>query len=320
MISIITAGEPTGIGPDIIVSLNVQLEDALIIADADLLKARAKQLNVNCSINHWQRGPLKKNALNVLHTPCAVVPVPGILNPSNGQYVIQTLKIAYDLVLTEGFGSIVTAPVHKGLINDAGIPFTGHTEFFQDLCKVDKVVMMLSCKQMQVALLTAHVPIRKVPELITPENLEKTIRIVHQDLQQKFGIQTPRIAVLGLNPHAGESGYLGGEEIQIIEPCIRKLREQGIMLSDVLSADTAFRPEVAKKHDVYLAMYHDQGLIPIKQIGFGCSTNITLGLPIIRTSVDHGSALSIAGSGKANPSSLLYSLHCARQLMKNFNC
>ena len=307
----ITSGEPAGIGPDICVLLQ-QHEIAAcitIIGDADVLAARAQQLNVDFS------------AHNVLHIPTASQVVAGKLNAANGQYVLNTLTTAMNGCLNGEFDAVVTAPVHKSIINDAGIDFTGHTEFFAEYLHTPQVVMMLvdaskNCG-MRVALATTHLALKDVPAAITKTSLEETIRILHADLVAKFGIANPRILVAGLNPHAGEDGYLGREEIEVINPVLAKLRLENMNLIGTLPADTLFAKHHLKNADAVLAMYHDQGLPVLKHASFGGGVNVTLGLPIIRTSVDHGTALDLAGTGKIEIGSMLAAINLAIELAQN---
>ena len=329
MIIAITPGEPAGIGPDICVELVQQQWPVrlVFVCDPDLLRARAQVLGLPLSIEIYQPEafiatrreaiPSTPGVATVLPLVCSELPQAGVLNPANSQYVLDTLRRSINGCLNREFDALVTAPVHKGVINDAGIAFTGHTEFLQQLTQVPRVVMMLASDVMRVALVTTHVPLAKVAGLITDQRLEQVITILHSDLKHKFGLAEPRILVTGLNPHAGESGHMGREEIDIIEPCLRRLREQGIKLQGPLPADTLFTPKYLDNADAVLAMYHDQGLPVLKYQGFGKAANITLGLPIIRTSVDHGTALDLAGTGNADIGSLKTALQCAIDMV---NC
>ena len=304
----ITSGEPAGIGPDICVLLAQYkiAADITIIGDANMLAARAKQLNVQFDTK------------NVLHTPTAAPAIAGSLNPSNSQYVLDTLNIAINGCVNGQFDALVTAPVHKGVINDAGIAFSGHTEFLAEKTNTPQVVMMLvdgnKSGGLRVALATTHLALKDVPSAITQSSLEATIRILHADLVQKFGILNPHILVTGLNPHAGEDGYLGREEIDIINPVLARLRAEGIRLTGALPADTLFTPKYLNHADCVLAMYHDQGLPVLKHGSFGGGVNVTLGLPIIRTSVDHGTALDLAGTGNIEIGSMLAAINLAIEL------
>ncbi|MCL4106193.1 UNVERIFIED_CONTAM: hypothetical protein GTU68_058499 [Idotea baltica] len=297
----ITAGEPAGIGPDILLSCAAQGQgtaaELIAVADPLLLAQRAAALNLPAAAHI--DGTLKYLPVE-LAEPCE----PGQLNPANSAYVVETLQVALDGCLNGQFDAMVTAPVQKSIINDAGIPFSGHTEFLAEASETDDVVMMLSTADLRVALATTHLSLAQVPSAITACGLEQTIFVLHRDLIQKFGIANPRIAVLGLNPHAGEGGHLGREEIDTIIPTLEKLRQGGMDLLGPLPADTAFNPKVLEQVDAVLAMYHDQGLPVLKYSGFGEAINITLGLPIIRTSVDHGTALDLAASGEASATSL----------------
>lgn len=297
----LTAGEPAGIGPDICVMLAQQQFDAeiTIIADRELIAQRAAILGM----------PL--GDLKIHHIPLTNVCEPGKLNSANSQYVLNTLTYATQGCLGGQFDAMVTAPVHKGIINDAGIPFTGHTEFLAELTNTPNVVMMLVGGGMRVALATIHISLREVPDAITRESLETNIRILHHDLVHRFNIPNPRIYVAGLNPHAGEAGYLGTEEIDTIIPTLEKLRIEGINLNGPLPADTMFSQKNLSNCDAFLAMYHDQGLNVLKYASFGEGVNVTLGMPIIRTSVDHGTALDLAGTGKADCGSLISAITLA---------
>ena len=303
----ITSGEPAGIGPDICVMLSQHKikADITIIGDVEILAARAKQLK------------LSFDTAKVHHTPAAAPVLAGKLNAKNSQYVLNTLTLAMDGCINGEFDAIVTAPVHKGIINDAGIAFTGHTEFFAEYCHTPHVVMMLVGGGMRVALTTIHLALKDVPAAITKTSLEQTIRVLHADLIAKFGLQSPRILVAGLNPHAGEDGYLGREEIEIINPVLEKLRAEGMQLIGALPADTLFAKHHLANADAVLAMYHDQGLPVLKHASFGGGVNVTLGLPIIRTSVDHGTALDLAGTGKVNVGSMLAAIELAIELSQN---
>jgi 4-hydroxythreonine-4-phosphate dehydrogenase len=303
----LTAGEPAGIGPDLCAMLAQHLPaaDITVIADRDLITSRASLLNL----------PL--NNLKIEHIPLGTPAEPGKLNPANGAYVLKTLERAAHGCLNGEFDAMVTAPVHKGVINDAGIPFTGHTEFLQALTHSPQVVMMLVGGGMRVALATTHLPLHEIPDAITKELLESVIRILHADLSHRFGIANPRIRVAGLNPHAGEGGHLGMEEIDVIEPVLNKLRNEGMHLIGPLPADTMFSQKNLADTDAFLAMYHDQGLAVLKHASFGEGVNVTLGMPIIRTSVDHGTALDLAGTGKADVGSLYAAIELAIELARS---
>ncbi|HNV89043.1 MAG TPA: 4-hydroxythreonine-4-phosphate dehydrogenase PdxA [Methylotenera sp.] len=328
----ITSGEPAGIGPDICVMLAQYDIDAdiTIIGDSEMLADRARQLNINLAIEPYESTQAShrhvKNTLKVLHIPTAAPVTAGILNPANSQYVLNTLTCAVDGCASGAFDAIVTAPVHKGVINEAGIAFTGHTEFFAEHTDTPQVVMMLVGGQksgsLRVALATTHLALKDVPAAITRDSLEATIRILHKDLVHKFGIQNPCILVAGLNPHAGEDGYLGREEIEVINPVLAKLRTEGMHLTGALPADTLFTKKYLENADCVLAMYHDQGLPVLKHASFGGGVNVTLGLPIIRTSVDHGTALDLAGknaagTGNIDIGSMLAAVNLAIELARD---
>lgn len=310
----LTPGEPAGIGPDLCVMLAQQALPAEIIAIADpeLLKRRAAQLNLPLALLPFDANsdptPAPVGSLYYLPIKLREVESCGQLNPTNAGYVLDSLRIATEGCLNQRFDALVTGPVHKGIINKGGFPFTGHTEFLQELTQTSETqplpVMMLATEGLRVALVTTHLPLSEVSRQITPERLERVTRILYRDLQSQFGITRPRILVCGLNPHAGEDGHLGREEIDIIEPVLDRLKAEGMDLTGPLPADTLFTPKYLEQADAVLAMYHDQGLPVLKHLGFGKAVNITLGLPIIRTSVDHGTALDLAGTGKAQVSSL----------------
>lgn len=319
----ITPGEPAGIGPDLLIQLAAQqpLSQFVVIADPAVLQQRAQQLQLPLIVQQYQPG--KKNVkasnhtLTILPISCPAPVAAGQLNTGNARYVVETIKRGAIGCLNHEFSAIVTAPLHKGVINDAGIPFTGHTEYLAELTHAKLPVMMLATEGLRVALATTHLPLSEVSQAITRQSLTEVIAVLHQDLQSQFGIPNPRILVCGLNPHAGEGGHLGTEEIDVIEPVLNTLRQQGMDLSGPLPADTLFTPRYLQQADAVLAMYHDQGLPVLKYKGFGKAINITLGLPIIRTSVDHGTALDLAGTGKADTGSLQAALTLATQLTGN---
>lgn len=339
----ITAGEPAGIGPDLCLMLAQQSLNArvVVIADAEMLKARAAQLNLTIQIIPYTANTEQQHhgdgKLTVLHRPVGHAVSAGVLDAKNSTYVLETLKIATLGCINHEFSAMVTAPVHKGIINDAGIAFSGHTEFLAELCYTNQgntnqvntnqgstdqvnpphVVMMLVGGGMRVALATIHIALKDVPAAITQVSLESTLRMLHHELVQKFNIQNPRILVAGLNPHAGEDGYLGREEIEVINPVLDKLRAEGMQLIGALPADTLFAKHHLSTADAVLAMYHDQGLPVLKHASFGEGVNVTLGLPIIRTSVDHGTALDLAGSGNINIGSMLAAIDLAITLANN---
>ena len=312
----VTAGEPAGIGPDLCITLASRSLPAriVIVADLLLLQQRAHSLGLPLnSIPAYADGTVAGD-FSILHVPLARPAQAGQLDAANAHYVLRTLELAADGCRTGQFDAMVTAPVHKGIINDAGIAFTGHTEFLAERLRASHVVMMLAGGGMRVALATTHLPLHAVAAAITRVSLEQTLRVLHGDLITRFGIARPRIIVAGLNPHAGESGHLGREEIEIIVPVLQRLRAEGYDLVGPLPADTLFQPERLKQCDCVLAMYHDQGLPVLKYASFGGGINITLGLPIIRTSVDHGTALELAGTGKAKPDSLIAAIELAADL------
>ena len=312
---VITAGEPAGIGPDVILkALQSDIAARIaVVADADLLQRRANMLGIACDIQKLdlpnEVSAHVPNRIQVLHTPCLGEVVPGTLNVANARYVVSTLERAAGLTQDGVFDAIVTAPVQKSIINDSGIPFSGHTEFFADFFRCEDVVMLLTNQKFKVALATTHLPLRDVPNAISKDGLCKQFRIIHRSFCELYGVEKPRIAMLGLNPHAGESGHLGKEELDTLIPARDVALSEDIDVSLPLPADTAFVSEVGKRADVILAMYHDQGLPVLKTAGFGHSVNVTLGLPIIRTSVDHGTALELAASGKASEGSLLAAIN-----------
>jgi 4-hydroxythreonine-4-phosphate dehydrogenase len=317
---IVTSGEPAGIGPDACVILG-QADwpaDLIVAADAGLLAATAAALKLPLRIVTYDssQNPSIHSAgtLKVLHVPTAHTVTPGELDTRNAPYVIEMLDRACDGCMNGEFAALVTAPVQKSTIMDAGFAFTGHTEYLAQRTRAALPVMMLLSGQLRVALVTTHLALADVPRAITEERLTATLRIVHSDLERHFGIAEPRIAVLGLNPHAGESGHLGREEIEVIEPVIRRLRDEGMDIRGPIPADTAFAPQFLCETDVTVAMYHDQGLPVLKHVGFGNAVNMTLGLPILRTSVDHGTALSLARTGRADVGSLRAALTLAISL------
>jgi 4-hydroxythreonine-4-phosphate dehydrogenase len=289
--------------------------ERVVIADPDMMAARARLLGLDVELIPFDPlalpRPQAAGQLSVSPVRMAEVSQPGALNPANAAYVLRTLELAGRGCLDGRFAAVVTAPVHKGVINDAGVTFSGHTEFFAELTGSTQVVMMLACPGLRVALATTHLPLRAVADAIDQPLLERVLHILHADLQIKFGIKAPRILVCGLNPHAGEGGHMGREEIDIIIPVLERLRAQGMHLEGPLPADTLFTPKHLADADAVLAMYHDQGLPVLKHMGFGNAVNITLGMPIIRTSVDHGTALDLAGRGTADAGSLKVALATA---------
>jgi 4-hydroxythreonine-4-phosphate dehydrogenase len=318
---VITSGEPAGIGPDLCVQLAAASSEIpfVVIADKNLLQQRAARLGIALQVRNYsaaQEIVSQPHTLTVIHIPLVAECHAGVLNAANSEYVLATLRRAVQGCQAGEFSGMVTAPVHKGIINDAGIPFTGHTEFLAAQTNTKLVVMMLAGGGMRVALATTHLALKDVPAAITAALLEDVLRIIQRDLQRRFGITQPRILVAGLNPHAGEGGYLGREEIEVMIPVLDKLRAGGMNISAPLPADTLFTPHKLAQCDCVLAMYHDQGLPVLKHASFGQGVNVTLGLPIIRTSVDHGTALDLAGTGKADGGSLLEAIKLAAQMSK----
>lgn len=313
---VITSGEPAGIGPDILLRLTQRTLPTPLVAiiDRDLLAQRAAQLGIKHSLPEYDEHTSAQPPLSIIHLPLATACQPGIVHTANAAYVIKMITLAVQGCLNNTFSALVTAPVNKAVINDAGINFSGHTELLTELTKVDQAVMLMANKNLRIALLTTHIPLAEVPAAITTEKLTRAIEIIAADLKNKFAIKNPRILVCGLNPHAGENGHLGKEEITVIHPTLKTLRTRGFDLIGPVAADTAFTPARLQHVDVVLTLYHDQGLPVIKAQGFSETVNVTLGLPIIRTSVDHGTALELAGSGKADDSSLLAAVAMAMEL------
>lgn len=314
----ITPGEPAGIGPDIaLTAAQANSAGLIIVADIEMMRQRADRLGIDVEFCDWNAGAeLHPDKLNVASVPVRTAVTPGELDPDNAHYVIETLDLAVSLCESGACAGLVTGPVNKATINDAGIRFSGHTEWLAERTGSPHVVMLLATPGLRVALATTHLPLRDVADAITPDLLEKTIAVIDADLRMKFDIAQPRILVLGLNPHAGESGHLGREELDIIRPTLERVRDRFRVIGPV-PADTAFTPRLLDTCDVVLAMYHDQGLPVLKFRGFGRAANITLGLPIVRTSVDHGTALELAGTGRAEPDSLITAIDYARQLAHN---
>jgi 4-hydroxythreonine-4-phosphate dehydrogenase len=318
---VLTAGEPAGIGPDLCIQLAQQAQscDLVVIADPTLLQQRAVELGLTITLEAADL------SISPTNTPKGVIrykaqqlaaPVrAGHLEQKNANYVLSSLQEALEGCLSKQYDALVTCPVHKGIINSAGYQFSGHTEFFADGAGVDKVVMMLATRSLRVALATTHLPLKDVSNAITQSSLRQVITVLHKSLQTQFGIAKPRIAVCGLNPHAGEDGHLGREEIDVIKPVLEELKRQDIAVSGPWPADTIFVKDKLQDFDVVLAMFHDQGLPVLKHSGFSKSVNVTLGLPFIRTSVDHGTALDLAGTGKANVGSLKAALDMAVQTL-----
>ena len=318
----LTPGEPAGIGPDLVVTLaqTALPAEVVVIADQGLLSERAQQLGLPLQLLPVDLSAppqtLLPGQLRVLHIPLKHPCQPGQLNIANADYVLETLKLAGLACVNAEFAAIVTGPVHKGIMRQAAIDFAGHTEFFTELTHAPQAVMLLMTQELRVALATTHIPLKDVPNAITVAGLSQTIRILHHDLRMRFAIKAPRIWVCGLNPHAGEGGYLGSEEQEVIIPALQALRKEGIKVAGPVSADSIFTPFYLQQADVILALYHDQGLPVLKYSGFNQAVNVTLGLPIIRTSVDHGTALELAGTGRAQVGSLQQALLCALNLAK----
>ncbi|HHL2520259.1 TPA: 4-hydroxythreonine-4-phosphate dehydrogenase PdxA [Yersinia enterocolitica] len=322
---VITPGEPAGVGPDLVIALAQQdwPVELVVCADPALLLTRASQLNLPLQLREYQQDKPAlaqlAGTLTILPVKIAAEVIPGQLDVKNSHYVVETLAKACDGAISGEFAALVTGPVQKSIINDAGIPFIGHTEFFADRSHCSRVVMMLATEELRVALATTHLPLLAVPGAITQTSLHEVISILDNDLKTKFGISQPQIYVCGLNPHAGEGGHMGHEEIETIIPALATLRQQGINLIGPLPADTLFQPKYLQHADAVLAMYHDQGLPVLKYQGFGRAVNITLGLPFIRTSVDHGTALELAATGTADVGSFITALNLAIKMINNSN-
>ena len=318
---IITSGEPAGIGPDLTLMLAQQdwQDELVVLADRQVLLDRTQALGLNIHIRDYDANrPVEGSRAGELTLLEMATPAPvqaGQLNPENGPYIVAMLKRAIDGCMNNEFAAVVTGPIHKGVINDAGIPFSGHTELLAEHSGTDRVVMMLATPGLRVALVTTHLPLFEVPKAITPELLTEILSITDHALKNQFGIDNPKILVTGLNPHAGEGGHMGREEIDVIEPTLEKLAKR-INLQGPLPADTLFTPKYLQTADAVVAMYHDQGLPVLKHMGFGKAVNITLGLPFIRTSVDHGTALDLAGTGKANLGSFEYAIEVAQEMLQ----
>jgi 4-hydroxythreonine-4-phosphate dehydrogenase len=316
---ILTSGEPAGIGPDLCLAIADREWpcDLVVAADRKILEARAVKLGWRVALENFsttERYIHRRGHLRVLHVPAKNPASPGKLDVANASYVLELLNVALKGVVDREFDAIVTAPLQKSVIMDAGVPFSGHTEYFAERCGVPRPVMMLVAKELRVALATTHLPLTQVSGAITRTSLTEVIEILERDLKRRFGLARPRILVCGLNPHAGEAGHLGREEIEVIAPAIDALRSRGLEVTGPVPADTAFTPRMLERADVVLAMFHDQGLPVLKYAGFGDAVNVTLGLPIIRTSVDHGTALDLAGTGKADAGSLAAALTLAIEL------
>ncbi|GGW80781.1 4-hydroxythreonine-4-phosphate dehydrogenase PdxA [Alteromonas halophila] len=318
----VTPGEPAGIGPDLIIQLaqGAWTAQPVVFADGSMLQARAAELGLPLTLTPFDTAMTRlpePGELFVSQVDVAEPVVAGELNSANGLYVVETLRQACQANINGDFDAVVTGPVHKGIINQAGVSFSGHTEFFAHQSNTMDVVMLLATEGLNVALATTHIPLEYVARAITRDRLYKVIHIINTDLKLKFGIRQPHIFVCGLNPHAGEDGHIGKEEITVINPALDELRAEGLNITGPLPADTIFQPKYLEQADVVLAMYHDQGLPVLKYKGFGASVNITLGLPFIRTSVDHGTALDLAGSGKADSGSFSKALQKAIELAQH---
>jgi len=321
----ITTGEPAGIGPEICLQALAQARKQfphmrfVLLGDRGMLTVRARKLGVPLRLTEYlpERSVhlSATDSVEVLHHPLAHTCEAGKLNPINARYVLNLLDRAIKGAQQQEFAAIITAPVHKAVINEAGIAFSGHTEYFAAACGVQKVVMMLAGGGMRVALATTHIPVRAVPDAINQHSLLATLQIIDHDLRQRFGIAQPRILVAGLNPHAGENGYIGREEIEVITPVIQQAQAQGIAASGPFPADTLFQTKYLHDADCVLAMYHDQGLPVLKHASFGRGVNITLGLPLVRVSVDHGTALDLAGTGQADHGSLLAAVRTTAEIL-----
>ena len=313
---VVTAGEAAGIGPDLCIALaeSEWSQQVVVVADPELLRSRAKLLGKDISLSIYKRDESPAaGGLRVAVQPLAVPAVPGIPDIANARSSLDCLTVAVEGCLRDEFAGLVTGPLQKSIINDAGIPFSGHTEFLAELTHTSVPVMLLVAQQLRVALASTHLPLRAVPGYLTQERLHAVIEVLHHDLQQRFAIADPDIIVCGLNPHAGEGGHLGSEDAEIIRPVVEHFRRNGMAIRGPLPADTAFTPS-AGNADAILAMYHDQGLPVLKYAGFGTAVNVTLGLPIVRTSVDHGTALDVAGSGTADFGSMLAAVELAAEL------
>ena len=325
----VTSGEPAGVGPELCAALAEHDCGArlVVVGDIDLLRARVSQSRPALRIRAYSTDPGREQAagpnqtggglLEVVHVPLTNASVAGRVDPLNARYVLDMLDRAIDGCVSHEFAAMVTAPVHKAVINDAGIAFSGHTEYLAGRTGTPRVVMMLVGGGMRVALATTHLPLAAVPAALTPDMLDHTLRILHRDLNRRFGLTDPTILVSGLNPHAGEGGHMGREEIDVIMPVLERLRAEGMRLIGPLPADTLFVPHTLERGDAVLAMYHDQGLPVLKHASFGGGVNVTLGLPIIRTSVDHGTALDLAGTGRADPGSLIAAVDLAVAMAKH---
>ncbi|MDF1828336.1 MAG: 4-hydroxythreonine-4-phosphate dehydrogenase PdxA [Legionellaceae bacterium] len=320
---LVSSGEPAGIGPDVCLSLVGHPEPLVVLCDKELLAKRSKQLGLTIDLVDYVPGVCvkpKEGQLTVLPSPGLVSDAAGELNAKNAPYVMGLLADGVQRCLDGEFSGLVTAPVHKGILNEGGYAFTGHTEFLAEACGGCDVVMLLACKAMRMALVTTHLALREVPDAITVPRIQAIVRVLHEALKHDFGVVKPCIGVAGLNPHAGESGHLGREELDVIIPALELLRDEGMHVLGPKPADTLFTEQGIKGCDALLAMYHDQGLPVLKYAGFGEAVNITLGLPMVRTSVDHGTALDLAGTGRANAESLKAAVNTAANIVKQREC
>lgn len=322
---VITAGEPAGIGPELclMLSRSAHHADIVVISDPDMLRSRAALIGIDVSVTEIDIDSMppdgaESGELRVIPIPFPVEPICGQLDSDNAQALLDGLTVAVEGCLDERFRGLVTAPLQKSIINDAGIAFSGHTEFLAGLTGTSQPVMLLVADDLRVALASTHLPLRDVPDYLTQDRLRVVLQVLIDDLQARFAISEPRIVVCGLNPHAGEGGHLGNEDAEIIAPVIQEFVSRGINIRGPLPADTAFTPAAGEK-DAVLAMYHDQGLPVLKYASFGQAVNVTLGLPIVRTSVDHGTALDLAGSGRANPGSMIKAIDLAANLTRGDN-
>jgi 4-hydroxythreonine-4-phosphate dehydrogenase len=319
----ITPGDPAGIGPDltIVIAQKDWSVELVVIACKKLMQERSELLGLPLTLIDYDVNkpakPQKAGTITIIPVDMAEACIPGELNPENGSYVVETLRIASEKNISGEIDAVVTGPVHKGLINQSGIAFSGHTEYFSNQANCSDVVMMLATEGLRVALVTTHIPLAYVAKAITAERLQKVTRILNTDLINKFGIKEPKIYVCGINPHAGEDGHLGREEIDVMIPALAVLKDEGIKVIGPLPADTIFQEKYLSDADAILTMYHDQGLPVLKYKGFGSSVNITLGLPFIRTSVDHGTALELAGTNAADPGSFIEAITTAIKLANN---
>ena len=317
---VVTTGEPAGIGPDIVLSAALKNWPCKLIAIGNnaLLEARAQQLKLNISLKKYssvdEENPPRAGTLALIDLPLNRLPEPGLPNPQNAGYVLAQLDLAVELCRSGEVSAMVTSPVQKAIINEGGVPFSGHTEFLGTACEANNPLMLLVAGDLRIALATTHLPLRRVPDAVTAQHLSQQISTLYSGLSTQFGLANPKIIVLGLNPHAGENGHLGDEETNIIGPVCESLRNQNISIDGPISADTAFVPRIRRRADAYMAMYHDQALPVLKSTAFHTAVNVTLGLPIIRTSVDHGTALDLAGSGLAKVSSMEEAISMALRL------